>query len=157
MLALALLASAFQMVAMGFDELVFHRRRGLQRWERLGHPLDTLSAALCYGWLVLTPPARPHAVGIYLALCAFSSVLITKDEFVHAQFCEPAEAWLHSMLFVLHPIVFMGVGAVWYAGAAPWLPKVELWATLGLFIHQLVYWSIIVQRAAGKGREPRRG
>ncbi len=66
-----LLPAVLQMLAMAFDELVFHRRRGLPRWERLGHPLDTATAALCYGWLVWVPPQSPHALTVYVALCAF--------------------------------------------------------------------------------------
>src|ERR1019366_3333568 len=40
-----------------------HQRRGLPRWERLGHPLDTLSVAGCYGWLVATGPGSPAPAG----------------------------------------------------------------------------------------------
>jgi len=29
---------------MGVDEFYFHRRRGLPRWERLAHPLDTMTS-----------------------------------------------------------------------------------------------------------------
>jgi 2-polyprenyl-6-hydroxyphenyl methylase / 3-demethylubiquinone-9 3-methyltransferase len=32
-----------QALAMAVDEAYFHRRRGLPRWERIGHPLDTLT------------------------------------------------------------------------------------------------------------------
>jgi len=85
MLALLLLPGFLQMLAMTADEFVFHRKRRLPRWERLGHPLDTLSAALCYGWLVLASPASSHALLVYVGLCAFSCVLITKDEFVHPE------------------------------------------------------------------------
>jgi hypothetical protein len=34
---------ALQMCCMAVDEVHFHRQRGLPRWERLGHPLDTLT------------------------------------------------------------------------------------------------------------------
>ncbi|MEO8903465.1 MAG: hypothetical protein ABI488_14715 [Polyangiaceae bacterium] len=137
-----LLAPAFlQMGGMFFDEFVFHRKRGLPKWERLGHPLDTLTAIACYAWLVLMPPAEPHALAVYVALCLFSCLFITKDEFVHARECEPTEMWLHALLFVLHPIVFLGFGFIWYLGLAPWVVKGELLLTFGLLLHQLVYWS----------------
>ncbi len=34
---------ALQTCCMAVDEVHFHRQRGLPRWERLGHPLDTLT------------------------------------------------------------------------------------------------------------------
>jgi hypothetical protein len=152
MLALLLLPAVLQMLAMFVDEFVFHRRRGLPRWERLGHPLDTLTAALCYGWLVLHPVPTSFALQVYLGLCAFSCLFITKDEFVHARFCEPMETWLHAVLFVLHPIVFLGFGVLWHKGSEPWLISTELVLTLGLLAHQLLYWSSFWPRPQPKSR-----
>jgi len=127
---------------MTVDELVFHRRRGLPRWERLGHPLDTLTVAACYGWLVAVPASHPHALGIYLGMCAFSCLFITKDELVHAKVCEPLETWLHAVLFVLHPIVFLGFGLIWISGNDLWLLKGALASTLALMSYQFVYWNV---------------
>jgi hypothetical protein len=152
MLLLLLLPAVLQMLAMSVDEFVFHRKRGLPRWERLGHPLDTLTTALCYAWLVLTPPGHSHALGVYVALCAFSCLFITKDEFVHAQLCEPFETWLHAVLFVLHPIVFLGFGVIWRSGTDLWLIELELALTLALLAHQLVYWSSLWSRPLPKYR-----
>jgi len=86
MVLLLLLPALLQMLAMAVDEFVFHRRRGLPRWERLGHPLDTLTAAACYGWLAFAPPSESSTLGVYVGLCAFSCLFITKDEFVHAPY-----------------------------------------------------------------------
>ncbi len=146
MLPLLLIPALLQMGAMFFDEFVFHRKRGLPKWERLGHPLDTLSAIACYAWLAFRPPASPHALAVYVALCLFSCLFITKDEFIHAQVCEPTEMWLHALLFVLHPIVFLGFGVIWYFGLAPVVVKVELLLSVGLLVHQLVYWSPFVRQ-----------
>ena len=145
MLALLLLPALLQMGAMFFDEFVFHRKRGLPRWERLGHPLDTLTAVACYGWLALTPVGSPHGLSVYVALCLFSCLFITKDEFVHARVCEPTETWLHAVLFVLHPIVFLAFGVIWQLQLASWVIQVELLLTVGLLLHQLVYWSPFVR------------
>src|SRR5262245_66006812 len=41
-----------QMIFIAVDEIHFHRRRGLPRWERLGHPLDTLTVLACFVWLL---------------------------------------------------------------------------------------------------------
>jgi len=141
-LPLLLLPAFLQALAMFLDEFVFHRRRGLPRWERVGHPLDTLTVALCYGWLVVVPASHPRALGIYVGLCAFSCLFITKDEIVHAQVCEPLETWLHAVLFVLHPIVFLSFGLVWRSGNDAWVMKGALAATLGLFAFQSLYWNL---------------
>ena len=142
MLALLLLPAALQALAMFVDEVVFHRKRGLPRWERVGHPLDTLTAALCYGWLAIVPASSAHALLVYVALCAFSCLFITKDEFVHARLCEPLETWLHALLFVLHPIVFLAFGVVWYSGDHEWVIRGALGATLGFLTYQVAYWSL---------------
>ena len=47
-----------QGLAMLVDELLFHRRRGLPRWERIGHPIDTLSVLACYGVSLWLPPTQ---------------------------------------------------------------------------------------------------
>ena len=156
LLGVLLLPAVLQALTMGVDELVFHRRRGLPRWERLGHPLDTLTAVLCYCWLVLVPASAPNALGIYVALCAFSCLFITKDELVHARLCEPLETWLHAALFVLHPIVFLAFGVVWYSGAHGWVLKGALGSTLGLLSYQVVYWNWRASSSASR-RRPENG
>ena len=154
MLPLLLLPMILQALVMFVDEFVFHRRRGLPRWERLGHPLDTLTVALCYGWLVALPPSQPDALGIYVGLCAFSCLFITKDEIVHARLCGPLETWLHALLFVLHPIVFLSLALIWRAGSDTWVLKGALGSTLGLFVYQLAYWNL--RTAAHPAVEPTR-
>jgi hypothetical protein len=147
-LPLLLLPLLLQGLAMFADEFVFHRKRGLPRWERLGHPLDTLTAALCYGWLIAIPPSHPHALSTYVGLCAFSCLFITKDEIVHARLCEPLETWLHAVLFVLHPIVFLTLALVWRSGTQAWVLNAALASTFGVFAYQLLYWNL---RAAPHG------
>jgi hypothetical protein len=141
-LPLLLLPAILQGLAMSVDEFVFHRRRGLPRWERVGHPLDTLTAAACYGWLLAVPASEPHALGVYVTLSAFSCLFITKDEIVHARLCEPLESWLHAVLFVLHPIVFLAFGLIWVSGSDAWALQGALVSTLVLFTYQIVYWNV---------------
>jgi hypothetical protein len=134
--------AALQAVAMFADEGICHRRRGLGRWERLGHPLDTLSVAACYAWLLCSRPGQPSALVVYVALAALSCLLITKDEKVHASVCDARESWLHSVLFVLHPIVFLSFGLIWLSGQDRWLISVQLSLTIGFAAYQILYWSV---------------
>ena len=108
MIALAALPLALQAVAMFFDEVLFHRRRGLSRWERVGHPLDTLTVLACFAVAIAAPPVTRWLFA-YVALSAFSCLFVTKDEWIHARDCSPAEHWLHAVLFVLHPIALAAV------------------------------------------------
>ncbi len=141
-----------QSVVMGIDELHFHRARGLPFWERVGHPLDTLTIVACFAWTLLAPWSRPGLVvyvGLSLASCAF----VTKDEPVHARCCAAGEHWLHAALFVLHPIVLGAAAALWAAqegrapgwfGAAAWARRalaLELAATIGFGLYQAIYWN----------------
>lgn len=143
MLALLLAPAALQAVVMLIDEGWYHRRRGLPRWERLGHPVDALSVAICFGWLLVSRPDEPWALPIYVVLAFASSLLITKDEPVHARRCEPGEQWLHALLFVLHPIVFVASGVIWWSGRDRWVILVQLALTVALMMYQIVYWSLL--------------
>ena len=87
MIAACIVAIALQAIAMLADEWWFHRRRELPRWERIGHPLDTLSIVLCLGWLLLVPPAAASALPVYVTLAIASTLFVTKDEGVHAKLC----------------------------------------------------------------------
>src|SRR5262249_48477984 len=147
---------SIQAIAMAFDELHFHRQRGLGRWERLGHPLDTLTLLACLAWILVMPPTKDHAV-VYAALAAVSCVFITKDEFVHTKACGPAEHWLHALLFVVHPVVLLtyawlwpslhddsvttGAASAWLAAPPPSFARGAVWmafaATAGFCVYQL--------------------
>jgi 2-polyprenyl-6-hydroxyphenyl methylase/3-demethylubiquinone-9 3-methyltransferase len=142
MIELVVVPIALQGVAMVVDEGWFHRRRGLPRWERIGHPLDTLTIALCLGFLVLADPAESHSPLVYAGLASFSTLFVTKDEAVHARLCGGGEQWLHAILFTLHPIVLAAFGALWWTGHREVL-VVQLAATLGFLAYQVVYWNVV--------------
>ena len=139
MLALFVIAVGLQGVAMIVDEAVFHRRRELPRWERIGHPLDTLTIVLCLVFLLIAP-ATPATRGVYIGLAAFSCVFVTKDEFVHEKLCTGGEQWLHSVLFVLHPIVLFAFGALWWRGSTGPLVG-QLLVTIAFMFYQVAYWN----------------
>jgi hypothetical protein len=141
MTGVLLLPAILQMLAMLADEGWYHRRRGLPKWERLGHPLDTLSVAACYGCLVGTTPG-PNSLVAYVGLASFSCLFITKDELVHTRLCSASEHWLHAVLFVLHPIVFLAFGIIWWSGQNLWLIRAQAAATLSFACYQLLYWSV---------------
>ena len=102
----------FQMLCMAADEFWFHRKRGLPRWERIGHPLDTLTVVLCLAWILCVQPSRRSAL-VFFFLAAFSSIFVTKDEPVHRRYCFAAEQWLHALLFILHPVVLASAALLW--------------------------------------------
>ncbi|HMG53685.1 MAG TPA: bifunctional 2-polyprenyl-6-hydroxyphenol methylase/3-demethylubiquinol 3-O-methyltransferase UbiG [Kofleriaceae bacterium] len=141
MLGLLIAPLAIQGAVMIADEALCHRRRGLPRWERIGHPLDTLTVALCVAWLVAMPPGR-GALAVYLGLAVFSTLFVTKDEPVHARLCGPGEHWLHALLFALHPIAFAALGVLWWTGGHGTLLAMQLVVTLGFGAYQAVYWNL---------------
>ncbi len=127
--------------AMVFDEFYFHHRRRLAKWERLGHPLDTLTVLVCYLFLA-TQSYSDLNIKIFIGLAAFSCLFITKDEWVHKDVSSGAENWLHSILFILHPICFLTAAVVW----KDQLDQRFLWIQAGVvflfMIYQILYWSI---------------
>jgi hypothetical protein len=155
----SLIPFALQMIAMLFDEGYFHVRRGLPKWERIGHPLDTLSVLACLGF-VLFVPFSPGSLWVYIALAAFSSLLVTKDEFVHKHHCPASENWLHAVLFTLHPIALTCAGFIWPVTqgieVAPWIAfwldhpaqlarflQVQFGTTALFLVYQIVFWNFV--------------
>jgi len=138
MRSLLLVPLALQAIAMLVDELVFHRRRGLPRWERIGHPLDTLTVVAAYVWLL----AGGGLAG-YAALAFFSCLFVTKDEPVHARACAAGEMWLHAVQFVLHPIAFLVFALLWRAGGHAAFLWIWLAVTALFGVHQTIYWNLI--------------
>jgi hypothetical protein len=153
-----LIPFVLQMLFMAADEFWFHRKRGLPRWERIGHPLDTLTVVLCLGMILGVPPGR-RALGVYFALAVFSCIFVTKDEPVHKRCCEAGEHWLHAALFILHPVTLAIAGLLWPAvwssspDLFPWIAQNPGFAhTLILCIcilmvvfgvYQIVFWNLL--------------
>ncbi len=125
------------------DELYCHRRRTLRRWERLGHPVDTLAFLACVALLLLLPVTSTALVA-YSVAAVFSCVLITKDEWQHRELCSGFENWLHSVLFMLHPVVLGWLGYLWWRGDADAgaIASFTLVFASVFFLYQIVYWNI---------------
>jgi len=142
-----------QTLAISFDEYYFHIKRGLPLWERIGHPIDTLSVFSCFLFALLVPYS-PFALKWYIALAIFSCLMVTKDEWVHKHHCPGSEHWLHALLFINHPIILTAVGLIW---ATPkwiqkWLFQTETLHTFLVlqavftalfFSYQVIYWNFI--------------
>ncbi len=139
-MALLFIPFALQGIAMFFDEFYFHRKRGLPLWERIGHPLDTLSVFICYLFISLAGFSETNLY-IYIGLCAFSCLLITKDEFVHTELCDAKENWLHAVLFVLHPITFLSAGYIWFKNLNADFLSLQPVVIFLFMIYQILYWS----------------
>jgi hypothetical protein len=156
---LSLLPFAIQAIGMFFDEGYFHIKRGLPKWERIGHPIDTLSVLFCMG-IVLFVPFSSTSLAIYILAAAFSCILVTKDEFVHKHHCPSTEQWLHALLFTLHPITLACAGFMWPViqgvEVAPWISNwLNEKETLHLFLqvqfgtmvvfifYQIIFWNFL--------------
>ncbi len=149
-----------QAVCIAVDEAYFHYRRGLPKWERIGHPLDTFTVLICLGWLIFIPFSSSSLIG-YILLSAFSCIFVTKDEFVHKKHCPASESWLHALLFTLHPLTLILLGLIWcHLGDVKLPPNLQtflppfnlrifLWGEFLLmalfFFYQIVYWNFIWQ------------
>ena len=146
-----------QTIVIFVDEFYFHIKRDLPRWERIGHPLDTLSVLFCFIY-VLVFPYDPLHRNLYIALALFSCLLVTKDEFVHKHCCPASEHWLYALLFLNHPVVLCSLGILWYVHhTAPLTVFISLdpyralirpffWiqgVSIALFaLYQLLYWNV---------------
>lgn len=147
------------MLVINFDEFYFHVRRGLPKWERLGHPLDTLTVLGCFAFILFVPFSS-FFLKVYIGLAIFSCIFVTKDEFIHKECCPASEQWLHSILFLNHPIVLTAAGLlwpiiqganapVWLSGLVPHAANLKLifsyqTGSIALFLlYQTIYWNFI--------------
>jgi len=123
-----------QGLLMILDEFIFHQSRLLPRWERIGHPVDTLLFLLPILNLITTPNSN-----FYFILSILSCLVITKDEFIHSHVCSGVEQWIHSLLFILHPI---SLYCLWEISSLSGQTIIYLIAVsiLFLFIYQIFYW-----------------
>ncbi len=159
MWVLGILPFILQALVILFDEGYFHIKRGLPKWERIGHPIDTCSVLLCMGFVLFVPFSVKTLI-LYSFLAAVSCILVTKDEFVHKEHCPASEQWLHALLFTLHPMTLISAGFIWpvvqNVEVSPWIstffnqPKslhLFLWgqlATMSLFlVYQIVFWNFL--------------
>jgi hypothetical protein len=125
-----------QGLAMFVDEFYFHEKRGLLLWEKVGHPLDTLTVLSCYSYLIW----GGGELTTYLVLCGISCVFITKDEFVHVGKCPATEHWLHALLFILHPLSFLSAYLLWQQGELRFL-KIQTSVVFIFMFYQALRWS----------------
>jgi hypothetical protein len=145
-----------QAAAIAVDEAYFHVRRGLPRWERIGHPVDTASVLICL-LFVLFVPYSAYALKWYIALGVISCLLVTKDEWIHKHHCPAEEDWLHALLFLNHPVVLGLVGLFWAPNTYDWLPGLEMRSlflvlqsafVLVFLSYQILYWNFLWKKRA---------
>ena len=140
---------------MMLDEFGFHRERGLPRWERIGHPLDTLTMVICYAFLLATAPDQ-RALLVFVALALFSMLFAAKDEPIHARLCRFEEHLTHIALFVLHALVLSAAGLLWWLETS--VGRVILQVQGGLItlfmVHQILYWNLLPVKAASHATPP---
>lgn len=131
------------------DEFYFHLKRGLPKWERIGHPLDTISFLGCFAFTLLVSPSESHIL-IYAVMSVFSCIFVTKDEFVHAQKCSPGEHWMHAMLFLLHPICLYCFYRLWLSKEFQSILRLQAGAITLFLFYQIIYWQFFGKRDDAK-------
>lgn len=142
---LFLLSLIAQTGLMGVDEFHFHWKRNLPKWERWGHPVDTLSFLFPFSVLAFASPGT-FTKWVYVLLSVLSCAVITKDEWIHQNHALPGEQWLHSVLFILHPVVLISAYLLW-VGANSGVPFVYIWfSILAFLVYQLLFWNYYADR-----------
>jgi 2-polyprenyl-6-hydroxyphenyl methylase/3-demethylubiquinone-9 3-methyltransferase len=129
----------FQGTLMVVDEAVFHRERVLGRAESWGHVADTL----VFVATLSIPAFQPQTTAWLLAYAigaVFSSVFITKDEWIHTKECRAGEHWVHSLLFVVHPTILIAMGALWTHERNATLRIAAAASSLAFATYQWLYW-----------------
>lgn len=138
---LFLITIILQGLALLIDEFYFHHKRILPKWERIGHPLDTITIIICTGFPLLFNLNEIN-IKLYVGLAIFSCLFVTKDEWVHSKECNPFENWLHSILFIIHPIYLIGIWWFW-SNQEFKLIQLFLLGSILFLTYQLIYWNIL--------------
>lgn len=130
-----------QAALMTVDEFHFHRRRELPRWERWGHPMDAafLLAALCAQRFAASPA---NVQSPFIILAILSCLIITKDEWVHSRECSAGEQWVHSVLFILHPLVLIAAVPLSMFATGRLFLSVQIAAITLCSLYQVLYWNV---------------
>lgn len=128
-----------QGIVMGIDERL-HYKRKMGKWERFGHPLDTLTVLVPFVFVNISPYSEKN-LSLYIFLCTISCFFVTKDEFIHHEVCSAFEQWLHSLLFILHPLVFLSAAIMWKEGGSSFLSLLP-YLVGGFMLYQIFIWSI---------------
>ena len=159
-----------QALALAVDEFHCHMRRGLPRWERFGHPLDTLSVLVVTAVAYFSIFSSTNLV-VFVGLAIFSCLFVTKDEWVHSSECDAFEQWLHSILFMCHPLTFVATFFFWVVRDRPaQLGFAEQDSLLAAMIlggqvvmlfaflsYQVIYWNVLrpkASHASGRSSPP---
>lgn len=144
---LFLIAAGLQAALILIDEFFFHWARGLPRWERLGHPVDTLSLLAPLSLAAFSTPTE-ITQRLFIVLAVLSCLCVTKDEWVHRERAPAAEQWVHSILFILHPVVLLGAYFAWTVDPV-WIRIVVM--PMGVFLlYQIIFWNFYADRFFAK-------
>lgn len=138
MQALILVIWVSQGILMFFDEFKYHHKRGLKKWERVGHPIDSFFFLIPFVYTLYF-----SNIYIFLVLSLVSCLIVTKDEFVHAKECDAPEQWLHSVLFIIHPIAFIGLWLAWQNGFSQ-IIKFQSLIIFLFMLYQIIYWNFYI-------------
>lgn len=147
-----LLPLILQGVLVGVDELFCHRSRGLSLLEARLHIIDTLLAALPLLVILVAGQITSSTMAIYTVVSTLSCLSITKEEGLHQKVCGPWEHWIHSLMFMVHPLVYISLGYQWVNNTANLAPIALTYfiMMLSFTLYQLVYWHSTHKRQARK-------
>lgn len=131
-----------QGILMTIDEFYCHQRRELRRWERIGHPIDTITFIACMLFLFLTSPSDLN-LWIFGGLSLVSCLVISKDEWQHRELCDGFENWLHALLFMIHPVVLIWAGYLWWNNDQSYQRVIlfSLAVSATFLAYQIIYWN----------------
>lgn len=136
----------FHGIIMTIDEFYFHHKRGLPKWERIGHPIDTFFFLIC----VFIPCFfHYNTISLYtfFIFSLISCLIIVKDEKIHLTFCNAKEQTLHALLFVTHPLLLLCIFTFWKFQNkfifSKYILQTQFAMVLLFLIYQIVYWNFL--------------
>ncbi|MCB0392744.1 MAG: hypothetical protein KDD58_15750 [Bdellovibrionales bacterium] len=130
------------------DEYYFHRKRVLCRKEVLGMFLD---GALYLPPLIIASftSHSPFWKTTFITFSILSCISISKNEWFYNSDLTRPERWVHSLLYILHPILLYSFYQSWVDNY--FVQNLNFWMVQIIYLgfgvktltHQLIYWNYL--------------
>ena len=147
MITFLLIIMSLQVILFHVDEYYFHRKRGLSKYEIASAITDGAFYVLP---LIIATFAKFDSIWktIFIVLAGISCLSIAKNELFYPAL-QVKERIIHSLLYVLHPILLYSFYISWkgnFFDAYPnfWILQL-LYVAIGFktVIYQIIYWNYI--------------
>lgn len=118
-----------------------HCKRGLNRWEKISHPVDALCSAITFAIGYFACIYKTSLLFWSFCLTALITIIMSfKDEFVHKEHCSAQENLVHAAMFSLNAAALCFGSVVVLVEGSAWVFLVSGAFALLAMLWQISFW-----------------